>query len=197
MDNQRTRHLSIAEEDRLMAALTGRRRHLEPVVTMAIYTGMRRGELLKLCRSHVDFGLNLINVTKTKTGKDRTVPMDDSVRETLSRLCEGLTDDDYVFMNSKTGLNLRDVKHGFGSACREAGINNLTFHDLRHTFGTRLADAGVDIVKIAELMGHQSIQTTRRYTHATDEGKRAAIAQLASYRGSCHKFATNEMRLAS
>jgi integrase len=77
------------------------------------------------------------------------------------------------------------------------GNLNLTFHDLRHTFGTRLADLGVDIVKIAELMGHQSIQTTRRYTHATEEGKRAAIAQLASYRGNCHKFATNEMRLAS
>jgi len=58
------------------------------------------------------------------------------------------------------------------------------------TFGTRLADAGVDIVKIAELMGHQSILTTRRYTHATDQGKRAAIAQLASYRReNCHKFA--------
>ncbi|HZE72014.1 MAG TPA: tyrosine-type recombinase/integrase [Pyrinomonadaceae bacterium] len=64
--------------------------------------------------------------------------------------------------------------------------------------GTRLADAAVDILKIAELMGHQSILTTRRYTHATDEGKRAAIAQLASYRAeNCHKFATNEMRLTS
>ncbi len=192
MDNQRTRHLSIAEEDRLMVALTGRRGHLKPVVTMAIYTGMRRGELLKLRRSHVDFGLNLINVKQTKTGKDRTIPMDASVRETLSRLCEGVNDEDFVFMNSRTGVNLTDVKHGFGSACREADIHNLTFHDLRHTFGTRLADAGVDIVKIAELMGHQSIQTTRRYTHATDEGKRAAIAELARYRGHCHKFATNE-----
>src|SRR5258708_40149053 len=125
------------------------------------------------------------------------MPMEASVRETLMRLCEGLNDEDFVFMNSRTGMNLTDVKHGFGSACREAEIHNLTFNDLRHTFGTHLADAGVDIVKIAELMGHQSIQTTRRYTHATDEGKRAAIAQLASYRGNCHKFATNEMRLAS
>jgi integrase/recombinase XerD len=99
-------------------------------------------------------------------------------------------------MNSRTGMSLTDVKHGFGSACREAKIHNLTFHDLRHTFGTRLADAGVDIVKIAELMGHLSIQTTRRYTHATDEGKRAAIAQLARYRRNCHRFATNEKRLA-
>jgi integrase len=68
---------------------------------------------------------------------------------------------------------------------------------LRHTFGTRLADLGVDIVKIAELMGHQSILTTRRYTHATDEGKRAAIAQLASYRGELPQICHKEMRLAS
>ena len=119
--------------------------------------------------------------------------MDVAVRETLVGLCEGLSDDGFVFMNLKTGLQVTDVKHGFKSACQAAGVLNLTFHDLRHTFGTRLADAGVNIVKIAELMGHQSILTTRRYTHATDEGKHAAIAQLASYRReNCHKFATNK-----
>ena len=165
---------------------------------MAIYTGVSCGELLKLRRSHIDFGLNVINVKQTKTGKDRTVPMDVLVRETLVGLCERLNDDDFVFMNSQTGLQFTDVKHGFKSACRDAGVLNLTFHDLRHTFGTRLADAGVEIVKIAELMGHQSILTTRRYTHATDQGKRAAIAQLASYRTeNCHKSATTEMRQAS
>jgi integrase len=74
MANQGTRHLSLEEEDRLMAALSGRRSHLKPLVTVAIYTGMRRSELLKLRRSHVDFGLNIINVQQTKTGKDRTVP---------------------------------------------------------------------------------------------------------------------------
>jgi len=59
---------------------------------------------------------------------------------------------------------------------------NFTFHDLRHTFGTRLADAGVDVVKIKELMGHASIVTTMRYIHATDQGKREAIAGLSAYR---------------
>ena len=78
-----------------------------------------------------------------------------------------------------------------------AGINNLTFHDLRHTFGTRLADAGVDIVKIAELMGHACLQTTKRYTHATDEGKRAAVVELERYREQRHKFVTKQKRLAS
>jgi integrase len=64
------RHLSPAEEDRLMAVLSGRRAHLKPLITVTIYTGMRCGELLKLRRSHVDFGLNVINVKQTKTGKD-------------------------------------------------------------------------------------------------------------------------------
>jgi integrase len=86
---------SPAEEDRLMATLSGRRSHLKPLVTLAIYTGMRRGELLRLRRSHVDFGLNVINVKQTKTGKDRTVPMDVAVRETFVGLCEGLSDDDF------------------------------------------------------------------------------------------------------
>ena len=94
MNNRRTRHLTLTEEDGLMAALSGRRSHLKPLVTVAIYTGMRRGELLKLLRSHIDFRLNVINVKQTKTGKDRTVPMDVLVRETLIGLCEGLSDDD-------------------------------------------------------------------------------------------------------
>jgi len=81
-----------------------------------------------------------------------------------------------VFENSNTGGHITDIKHGFKSACREAVIHDLTFHDRRHTSGTRLADAGVDIVKIDKLMGHQWIPTTWRYTHATDDGKRAAIA---------------------
>jgi hypothetical protein len=117
------------------------------------------------------------------------VPMELSVRETLSGLCEGLSDDDFVFMNSQTGPQLTDVKHGFRSSCRDAEVFNLTFHDLRHTFGTRLADAGVDIVKIAELMGHQlNPDNTAVYTR-----KRAAIVQLASYRReNCHKCATTE-----
>jgi integrase len=89
---------------------------------------------------------------------------------------------DYVFANSATGQPYTDVKKAFAHACRDAGIKDLRFHDLRHTFGTRLADAGVDVVKIKELMGHQSIETTMRYLHTTDKGKRAAITELAEYR---------------
>src|SRR6266478_5955056 len=85
-NNQRTRHLSFDEEDRLFVALTGDRQHLLALVTVAIYSGPRRGELLKLRWSNVDFDLNAINFTETKTNKDRSVPMEPIVRDALSRL---------------------------------------------------------------------------------------------------------------
>jgi integrase len=157
--------------------------------------GPRRGELLKLRWSNVDFGLNLINFTETKTNKDRAVPMEPIVREALLELNEQNGNAEYVFTNPDTGTRYTDVKKSFSAACRNAGITDFTFHDLRHTFGTRLADAGVDVVKIKELMGHASIVTTMRYMHATDQGKRGAIVVLSEYRQKRrHKFVTTEKR---
>jgi len=181
-NNQRTRHLSFEEEDRLFAKLTGERDYLRALVTVAIYAGPRRGELLKLRWSDVDFALNTINFKQTKTNKDRSVPMEPIVRSVLLELREVAGDLEYVFVNPDTGTRFTEVKRSFASACREAGISDFTFHDLRHTFGTRLADAGVDVVKIKELMGHASIVTTMRYIHATDQGKRGAIVVLSEYR---------------
>jgi integrase len=181
----------------LFADLTGEREYLRPLVTVALYAGPRRGELLKLRWSNVDFGLTLINFTETKTNRDRSVPMEPIVREALLELSEQAGNGEFVFTNPDIGTRYTDVKKSFSAACREAGITNFTFHDLRHTFGTRFADAGVDVVKIKELMGHASIVTTMRYIHATDQGKRGAITVLSEYRQKRrHKFVTNEKRQA-
>ncbi len=176
----------------------GDREHLRTLVTLAIYSGPRRGELLKLRWSNVDFDLNAVNFTETKTNKDRSVPMEPIVQEALLELRDEAGETEFVFTNPDTGTRYTDIKKSFSAACREAGITNFTFHDLRHTFGTRLADAGVDVVKIKELMGHASIVTTMRYIHATDQGKRGAITVLSDYRQQRqkrrHKFVTNEER---
>ena len=196
-NNQRTRHLSFEEEDRLFAALTGEREYLRGLVTVAIYSEPRRGELLKLRWSNVDFDLNVIYFTETKTNRDRSVPMEPIVQKALLELRDQTVDSEYVFTNPDTATRYTDIKKSFSAACREAGITNFTFHDLRHTFGTRLADAGVDVVKIKELMGHASIVTTMRYIHATDQGKRGAITVLSEYRQqrrqkAGHNLVTNE-----
>jgi integrase len=95
----------------------------------------------------------------------------------------------------KQGKPYTDPKKAFGTACRLAGINNLHWHDLRHTFGTKLAEAGFSEATIADLMGHSDPETTRRYTHATDRAKRAAVeAVRITGRRVCHNFATTQER---
>jgi integrase len=88
LDNRRIRYLSVEEEERLMAVLTGRKAHLRPLVILAVNTGMRRGELFNLTWEKVDFTRNVIYVTNTKSGKDRVVPMNQAVRDELIRMRE-------------------------------------------------------------------------------------------------------------
>ena len=84
---------------------------------MAIYAGPRRGELLKLRWSDVDFALNTINFKQTKTSKDRSVPMERIVRSVLFELREVAGDLEYVFVNPDTGTQYTEVKKSFASAC--------------------------------------------------------------------------------
>jgi integrase len=132
VSNRRERYLSADEEALLMAQLTGRRAHLAPIVQLALGTGMRRSELLRLTWSKIDFGRNVIHITQTKTDRDRQLPISPHVRQlllTLRRDRKG----DFVIHTSK-GKPVTDVKRGFRSACADAGIDDFRFHDLRHTF---------------------------------------------------------------
>ncbi|MDT5270309.1 MAG: hypothetical protein QOH49_2495 [Acidobacteriota bacterium] len=179
MDNQRTRYLSYDEEKQLLAALDGQD-WLRNVITMAIQTGMRRGEIFKLRWFDVDFQRGLIHIRDAK-GKDtktvsRDVPMSEAVREMLERQPKT---GGHVFPSPKTGGQLVDIKRPFGLACDAAKIKDLRFHDLRHTAATRMADAGINVVVIAEILGHGDIRTTKRYAHAMDEAKREAVEKLA------------------
>jgi len=85
-------------------------------------------------------------------------------------------------VSPRTGARLRNLRNGFGKAGEDAKVLNFHFHDLRHTFASRLAEAGVDAFTIAELMGHSTLEMTKRYTHAADERKRKAVASLGQKR---------------
>lgn len=174
---RRTRYLLPDEEGRLMEVLNGKSSHLRLIVQVALHTGMRRGEILNLRKADLDFHRGEIRVTRTKTDEDRTVPMSGTLYELLSVHCADLRSE-FVFTNPKTGKARTDIKKAFETACREAIIEEFRFHDLRHTASTRMGEAGIDPFTIAEILGHKDIRTTVRYTHATHEAKRRAIAAL-------------------
>jgi integrase len=173
--SRRTRYLLDEEEPRLFEQLVDERAHLREMVTVAVGTGMRLGDQLNLKKSKVDFQRYVVLVPNSKTGRDYPVPMNQEVREVLLKLARQNPSGEYVFVNPKTGQPYRCIKRAFKKACELAKIDDLHWHDLRHTFGTRLAEAGFSEATIAELMGHTDPKTTRRYTHATDRAKHAAV----------------------
>lgn len=191
-----TAFLTDDDETKLLAKLTGRREYLRAVVIVALYTGMRENEVLRLEWSHVDFQRNRLFVMYPKWKNDprrtKGIPMSSLVRQTLLALREK-SQSSYLFPGTHDDGRIcrSSVLQTFQRACLDAGLPAFRFHDLRHTFGTRLAEADVSPFKIAELMGHSNIKQTGRYVHPSDGGKEQAVESLVRpARETCHKAAT-------
>lgn len=167
------RALSIDEVERLIAASAP---HVQPFIRVAVQTGLRLSELSQLQWADVDFAANRITITRSKSRKVQTVPMDRIVRETLLAL-RGTGRVGWVFLYD--GHRLENPKKAIAGAARRAGVGKVTCHVFRHTAATRLIEAGVDILLVKAIMRHASITTTMRYVHGGDLD--AAAEKLADY----------------
>jgi integrase len=177
LDNERVRYLTEDEEQRLFEAM-GDNEQLIDIVTIALHTGMRRGEIFNLKWFDLDFDRAVIHVRKTKTKLNRVVPMNRRVREVFNKQKRS---SEYVFTSVKTGGRLMDVKKSFNTARLQAGIPDFQLRDLRHSCATRLSDRGEELVTVAEILGHTDIRMTKRYSHGMHERKRQALEKLVSF----------------
>lgn len=149
---------------------------------------MRRGEILSLRWEHIDFKSKLIRVEKTKSKRNRFIPINTLLQGTLLQLESFKNGSPYVFPNPKTKRPFSETKTAFNAAKRRAEISNLRFHDLRHTFASRLIAAGVDIITVMNLLGHHSVSVTQRYTHSNEVQKRQAVEALSRKTGKIVQF---------
>jgi len=171
-DNIRTRFLAKEELERLLDNCPI---HLKNIVVFAINTGMRRGEILNLKWSNIDFRNKCIHVEKTKSKTPRVIPINSALERLLINIRENSISE-YVFCYHKNKID--SVKTGFNSAMRKARINDFRFHDLRHTFASYLVMNGVDINTVKELLGHKKIEMTLRYSHLSQDHKLRAVETL-------------------
>ena len=168
--------LSLEDESKLLKAAAP---HLRQIITLAVDTGMRRGEILKQLWEHVDFSRQLLYVTRSKTaeGESREIPFTSRVYELLvnQRREEGP-------LFTYKGRPIHLIKTAWKAAIRRAGIRYLRFHDLRHSFNTRLMEAGVMQEIRKALMGHSSGEDVNSiYTHVELPAKREAIRKLEAW----------------
>ena len=178
VDNRRVRFLSLEEINRLLEASS---EDLYGILVVALNTGMRKGEILRLKWKYIDFQNGMIYLPSelSKNKYRREIPMNSVLMATLKKLHE-TADGEYVFHGRfKDGKPPIDVRKSFAAALKKAGIEDFRFHDLRHTFCSQLVASGVDIYTVMELAGHRSIKMTMRYAHLAPGQKKDAVEILA------------------
>ena len=162
-NNARTRYLSLEECQRLIASCIAP--HIRALVTVALHSGMRLGEILDLHWYDLDFASGFILVRDSKNGESRHVPMDATLFA-LFRAYPHRLGTDLVF-SSPAGGRIVDVRTGFQNACKRAELTDLHFHDLRHTFASQFVMAGGDLYILKEILGHKSPAMAARYAHVS------------------------------
>lgn len=147
-----------------------------PTVRMAltvIYAcGLRLSEGLQLKVRDVDSSRMLLWVRNGKGGKDRCVPLPERLLELLREYWKLRRPRLYLFTNAKNRepLSSTTLQKTFKIVLIQSGIQKeASIHTLRHSYATHLLERGINLRVIQELLGHQSPQTTARYTHLTDK----------------------------
>ncbi len=177
-ETRRVRYLMPDEIQILLSNCDGLLRGLlKPLVTVALHTGARKGELQNLKWGEIDFKLGMISFLDTKNGERRDVPMNETARAVLESLRR---ESEFVFP-SRNGKRIDDAKVqiSFCKAIERSGISDFHFHDLRHTFASNLVmQEGVDLNDVRELLGHKNMEMTLRYAHLSPEHKGKVVSIL-------------------
>jgi len=137
--------------------------------------------VVKIERQHYP-GKGGLVVKQTKGRRTRYVPILDALEPILKRLTDGREPDAPLLRGPRGGVlttaTVRDATH-WDDLVKELGLASLTRHGLRHTGATWMADAGIPLHVLQEILGHQSIETTKGYLHP-DHRHLAAAAKQAN-----------------
>lgn len=153
--------------------------YLEPLVILAMNTGMRRGELFSLRWQNVNLERDFLTIeaANAKSGKARHIPLNQKAKSALTNWRSDSKSLLWVF-EGKPEQPLKDIKKAWFTVLKEANIKDFRFHDLRHHFASRLVMAGVDLNTVRELLGHSSLEMTLRYAHLAPEHRARAVSLI-------------------
>ena len=155
----RVRYLQSTE---LKALLLVCPRWLQPIVALAVSTGMRRGEILGLRTLDRDFQGNRLLLPQTKNGDGRVVYLNRIAKAALESV---VTEDAPSRVLVFDGVCAEYVTQTFRQACTDVGIEDFRFHDLRHTAASWMRMSGADVHTVALALGHKDLRMTMQYSH--------------------------------
>jgi integrase len=182
VDAATIRYLTDDEATRLMNACAA---DLRAIVTAALLTGCRYGELTALRPGDVDPDASVLTVRASKGGAARHIVLTDQAARFFSELCHGKKPNDLLLVREDGGAwGKSEQFRPLRAACAAARIAPaVSFHILRHTHASRLAMKGVPLAVIAAQLGHADLKmTSKHYAHLSPgyvaETIRAAFGDL-------------------
>jgi integrase len=186
-DYKEMRVLTISEQKILEEYLYQNMDNYKFGVYIALYTGIRIGELCALKWSDINNGvIRLKDGTKTKIVIDspktnnsyRSIPIPDFLNEIIET--HRKTPDQYVLSSDKISfVEPRLMQIHFKKIISDCNIYDASFHTLRHTFATRCVECGFDIKSLSEILGHSNVQITlNKYVHSSMELKQINMNKL-------------------
>jgi integrase/recombinase XerD len=181
------RHLDDQEEQALVAVvMKGGNARDQAIIVLMLHTGLRAREVSMLTRAHVRLGKRSGTlVVHGKRNKYREVPLNATVRAILEaydpRLSQPHSQDTTPLFRSEK-RHARLTERGLGYLIKRyaerAKIPDISPHDLRHRFGYRMAES-VPLHRLAQLMGHDSLDTTMIYVQATRHDLQKEVEKIA------------------
>ena len=168
-NNKRIRFLTKEEKPRLIEAAKTIGGKFYLCVFMALTTGMRKGELINLSWSDIDFEKGLAILSDTKNGSERHTPIPNVAMDILMqyrKIGNGL-----IFPSTANSSKPFDFRKKWLACLKDANITDFRWHDMRHDTASTLARDGKSLKEIAEILGHKSLVSTDRYTHLCTEHK--------------------------
>ncbi|MDE2175489.1 MAG: tyrosine-type recombinase/integrase [Betaproteobacteria bacterium] len=154
---------------------------LPQIITLAVQTSMRLGELLGLEWALIDLQKRTAHLVDTKNGESRTVALSSAAVAALQSLPRRIDGRVFGWQNKDSFEKLWSrcksrSRHIYEADCAEKGkkpdpafLADLRFHDLRHEATSRLFEKGLGVMEVASMTGHKSLSMLKRYTHIEAE----------------------------
>lgn len=200
-DNRRVRFLTAGEAKRLFDALKIKSIDCYGEAVIALFAGLRAGEIHALTWSDCDFTNKTIYIRDPKNKMSRHAYMTEEIFDVLQNRHKQAQRHEELVFPARDGSIRVAVSKTFEKVVTELGLNNtvqhttnaqgeavpikisdarqkVVFHTLRHTFASWLVQAGTPLYTVAELMGHSSLEMTKRYAHLAPENLRKAALSL-------------------
>ncbi len=198
--NARDRVLTVKEYEGILKHSP---KHLKEILIVGYWTGMRKGELLKLTWDKVNLKERMIRLEAedTKEGKAKSIPVSDKVHKALRKIPRSINDNHVFLFNGKP---IGHFTTALKTACNEAGIfwgrdakDGFIFHDVRHGFVTDMRKAGVSKSVRMSITGHAPKDMDDRYNRVDNQDKLEAVSRLEAYRFAISDQSNDQMTSAN